>query len=156
VTAVRVQREQVFGAPLEDGFRLITDVDAWPSFWPRLVRVEPGSRWSVPGDQARLVMRLLGREVMLEMTLRELVPYQFVAYESVQEGLPDARHERHFRAADGGFAYRIVVEYETRAGPRGLLDRTVVRRETDRAVRQTMTNLRRHLALPETYGGESL
>jgi Polyketide cyclase / dehydrase and lipid transport len=141
VAVVQVQREHVFGTPLEDGFRLITDIDAWPSYWPGLVRVESGSHWSAPGDRARLLMRLLGREVLLEMTLRELVPDRFVAYDSVQAGLPDARHERRFRPVDGGFAYRIVVEYDTRPGPRGLLDRTVVRRGIDRAVRQTMTNL---------------
>ena len=51
------------------------------------------------------------------------------------------RHERHFESSEAGFVYRIVVEYETRAGFRGLLDRTVVRRATDGAVRQTLANL---------------
>jgi hypothetical protein len=33
--------------------------------------------------------------------------------------MPDAHHERHFVAADGGLLYRLVVEYEPRAGLRG-------------------------------------
>jgi hypothetical protein len=145
VTAVRVEREQVFAADLGPAFARITDIAVWPSFWPGLVRVEPGSRWVEPGDRARLVMRLLGRDVPLELTLRELVPSRFVAYDSVQAGLPAARHERHFSPSPGGFAYRILVEYEPRRGLRGVLDRTVVRRATARAVRQTMTNLERLL-----------
>ena len=79
------------------------------------------------------------------MTLRELVPNRLVAYDSLQAGLPDAHHERHFLPVDGGFAYRIVVAYEPRKGPRGLLDRTVIRRGIDRAVRETMLNLERVL-----------
>ena len=80
------------------------------------------------------------------MTLREFVPNQLVVYDSIQAGLPSAHHERHFWPVDGGFAYRIVVEYEPRRGPRGLLDRTVVRRGIDGAVRETMLNLERVLA----------
>lgn len=142
---VRVEREAVFPTPVERGFAAITKIDNWPAYWPGLVRVQPESRWHPPGDRARLILRLLGREVELDMTLRELVPNRLVAYDSVQAGLPNARHERHFRATEGGFAYRIVVEYEPRSGLRGLLDRTVVRRGVDRAVRRTLVNLERML-----------
>jgi hypothetical protein len=142
---VRIERERVFPVPVERGFSIITDVGNWPSYWPGLVRIEPESRWRTPGDQARLVLRLFGREVELAMTLRELVPNRLVAYDSVQAGLPNAHHERHFRPTDGGFAYRIVVEYEPRRGPRGLLDRTVVRRGIDRAISETFLNLERVL-----------
>ena len=142
---VRIEREQAFPIPLERGFSVITDPASWPSYWPGLVRVDPGTRWSAPGDRANLVVRLLGRDVELRMTLEELVPNRLVTYASTQAGLPDARHERHFQAIDEGFAYRIVVEYEPRSGFHGLLDRTVVRRAIDRAVRQTMENLERLL-----------
>ena len=142
---IRIERERVFPVPVERGFAIITDVSNWPSYWPGLVRVEPESRWGTPGDEARVILRLFGREVELAMTLREFVPNQLVAYDSVQAGLPNAHHERHFRPVDGGFVYRIVVEYEPRKAPRGLLDRTVVRRGIDRAVRETMLNLERVL-----------
>ena len=142
---VRIERERVFPTPVERGFAVITDTANWPSYWPGLVRIEPDSRWSRPGDVARLALRLLGREVELVMTLREFVPNRLVTYDSVQRGLPDAHHERHFRSLDGSFAYRIVVEYERRAGLRGVFDRTVVRRGVDRAVRQTLDNLERLL-----------
>lgn len=141
MNAVRVERQRVYPTALDDGFRLITDIDNWPSYWPGLIRVEPGSQWSAPGDRARLAMRLLGREVLLELTLREFVRSRFVAYDSVQDGLPDARHERHFQPADDGFLYRIVVEYDPRGGLAGALDRTLVRRGITRAVRQTLANL---------------
>jgi uncharacterized protein YndB with AHSA1/START domain len=143
---IRIEHERVFQTPVEQGFSAITELGNWPDYWPNLVSVEPESRWQSRGDQARLTLRLLGREVELVMTLRELVPNRLVTYDSSQRGLPDAAHERHFHPVDGGFSYRIVIEYEPRGGPRGLLDRTLVRRGIDRAVRQTMVNLERFLA----------
>jgi uncharacterized protein YndB with AHSA1/START domain len=142
---IRLVQERVFRAPVEQGFSKITDPANWPRYWPGLVRVQAETRWRTPGDEARVVMRLLGREVELTMTLREFVPNRLVTYESVQSGLPDARHERHFRQVDEGFLYRIVIEYEPRRGVRGLVDRTVVRRGIDRAAGQTLDNLERLL-----------
>ena len=86
-------------------------------------------------------MTLLGREVELRMTLRRFEPNRLVEYESVQEGLPDARHERHFSPTEEGFLYRLVVEYEPRAGLRGFYDRYLVRRGVTRALDQTLENL---------------
>jgi hypothetical protein len=60
------------------------------------MRIDAGSHWRNPGDRARIVVRLLGRPVELEMTLHRLAPYRVVEYTSVQCGLPDAHHERHF------------------------------------------------------------
>jgi Polyketide cyclase / dehydrase and lipid transport len=139
----RIEVETRFDVSLEGGFDYITNMDNWPQYWPGLVRIEPDSRWREPGDRARLVLRLLGRPVELEMNLRQFVPHRLVEYTSVQRGLPDARHERHFEEADGGLGYRIVVSYEPRAGWRGILDRVVVRRAIERAMRQTIANLER-------------
>lgn len=143
---MRIEHEHVFGVAVEDGFAFITDMRNWPQYWPGLVRVAPGSRWSEPGDEARVVTRLLGREVELHMTLRTFDPNRLVEYESRQRGLPDARHERHFVPADGGFLYRLVVAYEPRSGLRGVYDRVLVRRGVERALRQTIANLRPLLA----------
>ena len=142
---IRIEHERIFQTPIEEGFSAITDITNWPSYWPGLVRVEPESRWRTPGDQASVILRLLRREVDLAMTLREFTPNRLVIYRSIQAGLPDADHERHFRPVDGGFSYHIVIEYEPRRGARGLLDRTFVRRGIDQAVRQTMLNLERLL-----------
>jgi Polyketide cyclase / dehydrase and lipid transport len=139
---MRVDCEDRFGVTVEEGFAFITDMANWPRYWPGLVRVEPDSRWSEPGDEAGVVTRLLGREVELRMRLRTFEPNRLVEYESRQRGLPDARHERHFAAADGGFRYRLVVEYAPRRGLRGLYDRLLVRRALERVLRQTLTNLR--------------
>ena len=138
---MRVEREHDFDVPVETGFAFITDMSNWPRYWPGLVRVEPGSTWQSPGDRARIVVKLLGREVELRMTLRRLEPNRLVEYESAQKGLPDAIHERHFSPTEGGFRYRLVVEYEPRAGLRGLYDRHLVRRGVTRALRQTLENL---------------
>ncbi|HET9324836.1 MAG TPA: SRPBCC family protein [Gaiellaceae bacterium] len=143
---MRIEHEHVFGVAVEDGFAFITDMRNWPQYWPGLVRVAPGSRWSEPGDEARVVTRLLGREVELHMTLRTFDPNRLVEYESRQRGLPDARHERHFLPADGGFRYRLVVAYEPRSALRGVYDRVLVRRGVERALRQTIANLRPLLA----------
>jgi hypothetical protein len=75
------------------------------------------------------------------MTLRHFEENQLVEYESTQSGMPDAHHERHFVPANGGFLYRLVVEYEPRSGLRGLYDRLLLRRGVDRALRQTVVNI---------------
>ena len=88
-------------------------------------------------------MRLLGREVPLEMTLRRFEPPRLVEYTTTQPGVPDARHERHFEDAGGELHYRIAVEFE----PRGLYDRILVRRGIARALNKTIANL------DEVFGG---
>jgi polyketide cyclase/dehydrase/lipid transport protein len=138
---VRVEIGHRFAVPLRDGYDYITDLEKWPEYWPGLIGVAPESRWSASGDQARVVVRLLGRPVELEMTLRRIEPYRLIEYGSVQRGLPDARHERHFVEENGGFAYRIVIEFDPRPGLRGLFDRLIVRRAVERTARQTIANL---------------
>jgi hypothetical protein len=139
---VRVELAHRFAVPLREGFAYITDLRNWPEYWPDLVRVEPDSRWGEPGDRARLSLRVLGRETEMSMTLGRIEANRVVEYTSVQSGLPDARHERHF-ADDGqdGLDYRLVVEYVPRRGPRGLFDRLVFRRAVERALRKTVANL---------------
>jgi hypothetical protein len=138
---MRIEREHRFDVPLATGFEYITNTANWSSYWPGLVRVEPGAQWEAAGDEARIVIELLGREVELRMTLRRFDPPHLVEYESTQAGLPDARHERHFEADGNGFRYRLVVELEPRAGLKGLYDRVLVRRGVDRALRRTIANL---------------
>jgi hypothetical protein len=142
VSVIRVEVARRLAVGLREGFDYITDLDNWPEYWPGLVRVEPDSRWSAPGDRARLVLRLLGRQTEMTMTLRRIEPYRLVEYSSVQRGLPDARHERHF-ADDGrgGLAYRLVVELSPRPALPGLLDRVLLPRAVKRALRQTVANL---------------
>ena len=59
---MRVEREHRFDVPLAAGFEYVTDIANWPSYWPGIIRVEPGSRWAAPGDEARIVVELLGRQ----------------------------------------------------------------------------------------------
>ena len=142
---MRIERVHRFEVPLDVGFAYITDPGNWPSYWPGLVRVEPGSQWGAPGDETRIVVRLLGRAVQLRMTLLRFEQNRLVEYESSQSGLPDARHERRFDAAGVGFQYGLVVEYQPRPGPSGVYDRVVVRRGIDRAMQRTLANLERVL-----------
>jgi hypothetical protein len=147
---VRIEHEHEFDVPLEEGFAYITSLANWPAYWPGIRRVEPGSRWQAPGDETRVVVRLLGRDVELRMTLRRLETNRLVEYESTQDGLPDVRHERRFERSHSGFRYGVVVEYAPRAGVRGLYDRLVVRRGVERAVRRTVENL--EAMLPRAVG----
>jgi hypothetical protein len=141
------------GVPVGEGFAYITDPANWPAYWPRFVRLDPTSRWREPGDRARLTLRLLARDVELEMTLDRLDPCSVVEYTSRQHGLPPARHRRHFDEADGGLAYRIAIEYAPRPGWRGVLDRTLVRQAITRSARETMTNLDRRFPLGRSPAG---
>lgn len=140
--AIRVELAHRFEVSLQEGFDYITDLGNWPDYWPDLVRVEPGSRWREPGDRASLVLRLLGREREMAMTLGRIEPCRLVEYVSVQGDLPEVRHERHF-ADDGrgGLDYRLVVEYAPRGGIHGLFDRLLLRRAVTRAMRKTVSNL---------------
>jgi hypothetical protein len=142
---MRIEHEHEFAVPLEAAFDFITRLENWPSYWPGIVRVDPGSRWASPGDEARIVVKLLGREVELRMRLRRFERNRFVEYDSVQEGLPDARHERRFEPAGTGFRYGLLVEYAPRGGVRGLYDRSVVRAGIERALRTTVENLEQTL-----------
>ena len=79
------------------------------------------------------------------MTLDQLERPEVVRYHSAQKGLPDASHERHFEPAPEGFIYRLVVSFAPRAGPAGLLDRTLFRYAATRALRRTIVNLAQEL-----------
>lgn len=138
---IRIEHEHDFAMPVEASFAFITDITNWPRYWPGFVRIESGSQWRAPGDEARIVVRLLGREVELRMALRRFEENQLVEYESTQSGMPDAHHERHFVPTNGGFLYRMVVEYEPRPGLRGLHDRLLLRRGVERVLRQTVANV---------------
>ena len=140
---MRVEDTHRYAVPVDRGFAFITDTTNWPEYWPSFVRLEPGSQWGAPGDTARLVTRLLGRERELEMTLTGFEPNRLVTYTSRQPGLPDARHERHFEPDADGFVYRLVVEYEPRSGITGLYDRLVLSRGIRRAFRATFEALDR-------------
>jgi hypothetical protein len=140
---VRVEDTHRYAVPVDRGFAFITSPENWPAFWPSFVRLEPGSQWGQPGDTARLVTSLLGRERELEMTVTRFEPNRLVTYTSRQPGLPDARHERHFEPDGEGFVYRLVVEYEPRGGLPGLYDRFVVARGIRRAFRSTFEALDR-------------
>ena len=144
-SAVRIAQRRRFDVPVDRGFDYITDQSNWPAYWPGFVRLEPGAAWSEPGDRTRLVLRVLGRPTALELTLRRHERPIVVEYDSVQQGLPDARHERLFEAVADGFDYTVVVEYEPRPGLRGLLDRTLVPILVGRIVRKTLDNIGRAL-----------
>jgi hypothetical protein len=147
---VRIEHARIFPADADAGFDYITKPVNWPDFWPNLVEIPDldRMRWHEPGDTARLRMRLAGRITELHMTLDELRRPSLVRYHSVQQGVPDAAHERHFVPAAGGFEYRLVVDFAPRAGLAGLLDRTVIRYAASRALRRTLGNLERHFAAP--------
>jgi uncharacterized protein YndB with AHSA1/START domain len=140
---IRIEVEDRLPVSLHDGFDYITDPDNWPEYWPRLVRITSARRWREPGDRASLVLRMLRREVELEMKLVRIEPYRLVEYTSEQRGLPAARHWRHFEPSDDELAYRIVVEYQPRPGWRSVFDRLLVRRAIEGTLRETLANLER-------------
>lgn len=137
----RISGARRYDVPVECAFAFITNTENWPKFWPGYVRLEPGSRWSASGDEARLVTRLLGRERQLTMTLDSFEQDMRVAYTSTQPGLPDAYHERSFESDGEGFLYRLVVEYEPRPGIVRIFDTMLLPRAIRRAFERTFTAL---------------
>ena len=140
---IQVEMAHVYPIPLSEGFAYITDVNNWGNYWPNFVRIKDpaNARWSKSGDTVTLVLRLLNREREITMKLEEYKPDFLVAYLSRQTGLPDAHHERHFRAVHSGFEYRLVVAYAPRPGFVGLLDRSLVRGAVKQALLNTHQNL---------------
>jgi uncharacterized protein YndB with AHSA1/START domain len=137
----RISAVRRYDVPVERAFAFITNPENWRKFWPGYVRLEPGSRWNVSGDEARLVIRLLRRERELTLTLTTFEPNQRVAYTSTQPGLPDAYHERHFERDGDGFLYRLVVEYEPRRWIAWMVDSTLLPRAIRRSFEQTFAAL---------------
>jgi hypothetical protein len=111
---IRVEIEHTFAVSVGEAFGYITDTGNWAEYWPDFVRVQdPASaRWTNPGDEITIVLKLLGRERAMHMKLKEFQTNALVTYVSNQRGLPDARHERYFKAVSGGVQYRVVVGYE--------------------------------------------
>ena len=140
---IKVEATHTFPVPAQDAFAYITSIDNWKNYWPDFVRVNDlsAARWGQSGDTVTVVVRLLNRERELHMALETYHPDTLVTYMSRQKGLPDALHERQFRAVPGGFAYRLVVTYVSRPGVMGLFDRTLVRRAVRRALNKTIRNL---------------
>jgi uncharacterized protein YndB with AHSA1/START domain len=141
IAPIRIEVGRRLPVSVHDGFDYITDPANWPEYWPRLVRITSATRWREPGDRACLVVRMLRREVELEMMLVRIAPYRLVEYTSEQRGLPAARHWRHFEGTDDELAYRIAVEYQPRPGWRSLFDQLLVRPAIERTLRETMANL---------------
>lgn len=114
----------------------------WAAYWPDFVRIQDPdtAQWGRRGDAVTIVLKLLNRERALNMKLEEFQKDRLVTYLSHQTGLPDARHERHFKEVPGGFEYRLVVAFEPRRGLTGLMDRLLVKRAIARALRKTIEN----------------
>ena len=140
---IHVEVSDIFRFPPRAAFAFITNVMNWSRYWPSFVRIEHDGepRWSIPGDRITVVQRFLGRETALHLQLEEFRP-DLIRYRSQQTGLPDLTHERHFVTLADGFEYRLVVAYAPRKGWRGLFDRVVFKRGVERAMRQTVRNLR--------------
>lgn len=143
---VQIEIAHIFPVTASEAFAYITDTRNWPEYWPDFVRFQdpPSVRWGKPGDEVTIVLKLLNRERALNMTLEAFQPDARVAYRSHQQGLPDARHERHFTAVPEGVEYRVVVAYEPRNGWRGLFDRLVLQGAVRRALRKTIENIDQH------------
>jgi uncharacterized protein YndB with AHSA1/START domain len=137
----RISAARRYDEPVERAFAFVTNPENWRKFWPGYVRLEPGSQWNASGDEARLVVRLLGRERALTLTLTAFKPSRLVAYTSTQRGLPDAYHERQFEPDGDGFLYRLVVEYEPRAWLAWIFDATLLPLAIRRAFKRTFTAL---------------
>jgi polyketide cyclase/dehydrase/lipid transport protein len=140
---VRIEVSHSFPVSVAEAFTYITDIKNWPEYWPDFVRIDNPSTasWSSPGDKATVVINLLNRERALKMELKEFQKNTRVIYLSRQQGLPDVRHERHFKTAPDGCEYLLVVEYKPRRGLTGLFDRFLVKRSVERAMQKTVQNL---------------
>jgi hypothetical protein len=114
---LRIEESCTFPVSAEEAFDYITDLDNWPHYWPGFVRFEDRehARWGVPGGTVTPVVRLMGRDVPLHITLQEFERGRIVRYLSQQPGLADASHERHFSNVRKG-AFIARSSRRSRAG----------------------------------------
>jgi polyketide cyclase/dehydrase/lipid transport protein len=142
---VHIEVSHTFPVSVHEAFAYITDMKNWPEFWPDFVRIDnpAEAKWSQRGDKATVVIKLLNRERALKMELLEFQQDKQVSYISREPRLPDARQERHFKTVPAGCEYRLVVDYEARAGLTGLFDRWLLKGAATRAMRKTVQNLDR-------------
>ena len=140
---ILVDLTHTFPVSVGDAFAYITDTGNWKAFFPNFVRLhDPAhTKWDTPGDKVTVVIRLLSRDVQVNMTLEKYEKDSRVTYISRQKGLPDAKHERHFKAVPEGFEFRPVVVFEPRSGLAGLFDRLLVKRAVAGALRKSIENL---------------
>jgi hypothetical protein len=140
---IRVELTHTFPVSHSDAFAYITNTRNWKEFFPNFVRLHDSThaKWNAPGDEVTVVIRLLSRDVEVHMTLHQFQKDTRVTYVSRQQGLPDASHERHFKAVPEGFEFRPVVVFEPRSGLAGLFDRLLVKRAVRGALRKTIENL---------------
>lgn len=140
---IRIEASRAFPVSVTNAFRYITELKNWNIYWPGFVRIidSTSAQWREPGDNIILVIRLLGRNVELFMTLTDFQQDSHVFYRSSQHGLPDAEHERHWIATSDGCEYQIVVSFEPRQGLIGIFDQLVLRQSVWRTVLQTLKNL---------------
>ena len=140
---IRVEESSTFPVSVSEAFDYITDLDNWPHYWPGFVRIEGRDhvQWGVPGGTVTVVIRLLGREVPLHITVQEFERGRIVRYLSQQSGLAEAYHERHFTSVAGLCLFRTVVAYTPRRIVLGLYDRILVKRAIRRTLRKTHGNL---------------
>ena len=128
--SIRIEVEHRLPVSVRDGFDYITDPTNWPEYWPRLVRITSAKRWREPGDRACLVLRVLRREVELEMKPVRIEPSRLVEYTSEQRGLPAAPRwlagpgEAGARSAGGLSLSPTVVTTWFRAGTAGCRSRS--------------------------------
>jgi hypothetical protein len=142
---IQIELAHTFPVSVSEAFAYITDMKNWAEYWPDFVRIQDpeNAHWSHPGDKVTIVIRLLARERALNMRLKEFRKDTRITYLSLQQGLPDAQHERYFKAIPAGFEYRLVVAYEPRQGLVGVVDKLLVKRAIARALRKTCDNLDR-------------
>jgi len=140
---IRVELTHTFPVSVADAFSYITDTGNWKEFFPNFVRLHDPvhAKWDSPGDEVSVVIRLLGREVEVQMVLNQVEKDSRVTYVSRQQGLPDASHERHFKAVPEGFEFRPVVAFNPRSGIAGLFDRFLLKRAIAGALHKTIENL---------------
>ena len=140
---IRVEMTYAFPVSVSKAFTYICNMDNWIEYWPGFVCVydKANAKWAHSGDTIKVITKFLSRERELYLKLEEFQKDKIVTYVSQQKGLPDARHERHFKENPEGCEYRLVVCFEPRKGLMGLIDRIFIQRAVTNALHQTVMNL---------------
>ncbi len=107
---------------IEQAFDFVSNPANWPAFFDSISSAEALEGWGAPGGRARMVNRVLGREVVTDLELLEWDRPHGFRYVGHTAGRPDMDNNRAFAAVPGGTRLTGTTSVRARRGLAGLLD----------------------------------
>ena len=124
---------------VEEAFDFVSNPANWPTYFQQMKSAEVLDGWGRAGGTARMVNRILGQEVVTDLSLVEWDPPHSFRYIGHNRGRADTDNSRVFEAVPGGTRLTGTTTAQVGPGLAGLLDRVTLlaaRRVFNRAMKR--------------------